>query len=253
MKAMLFAAGLGTRLRPFTNDRPKALVEVNGAPLLEIAVRRLKAAGCEELIVNVHHFAEQIVGFLKKKDHFGIHIAVSDERDLLLDTGGALKKAAWFFDDGQPFLVCNVDALTDLPLLPLYQQHLRSGALATLAIRHRKTSRYFLFDENNQLCGWRNVKTGETLWCKENQPERMATSHRAVEWAFSGIHAISPAIFGLLPEKEVFSFIEVYLKAGGTCRIEGYIHDEGYWLDVGTPESLARASQLMADLDDLKK
>ncbi len=163
---MLFAAGLGTRLRPLTDDRPKALVEVNGTPLLEIAIHRLIVAGCREIIVNVHHFAEQIIGFLKKNDHFGIRIAISDEREALLETGGGLKKAAWFFDDEKPFLVCNTDVLTNLDLQKFYQKHLESGALATLAVRNRPSSRSFLFDETMRLTGWQNTKTGETRWSK---------------------------------------------------------------------------------------
>ncbi len=161
MKALIFAAGLGTRLRPLTNDHPKALVEVHGITLLEVAIRRLVAAGCEELIVNVHHYAEQVIDFIEKNGQFGIRIAISDERERLLDTGGGLKKAAWFFDDGQPFLACNADVLTDMDLAHFYQKHLETGVLATLAVRRRTTSRYFLFDEKMRLAGWQNAKTGE--------------------------------------------------------------------------------------------
>ncbi len=244
MKAMLFAAGLGTRLRPLTDNRPKALVEVNGTPLLEIAIRRLIAAGCREVIVNVHHFAEQIIGFLKKNDHFGIRIAISDERETLLETGGGLKKAAWFFDDETPFLVCNTDVLTNLDLQKFYQKHLESGALATLAVRNRPSSRSFLFDEKMHLTGWQNTKTGETRWCN---PKYINTqTHKHTPFAFSGIHALNPAIFDRMPDEEQkFSIVETYLQAAASETILGYPHDGDFWFDVGKPEALAKAAEFL--------
>lgn len=243
MKAMLFAAGLGTRLRPLTDDRPKALVEVNGITLLEVAIQRLVAAGCRELIVNVHHFAEQIIGFIEKNGQFGIRIAISDERERLLETGGGLKKAAWFFDDGQPFLVCNADVLTDMDLAHFYQKHLESGALATLAVRRRTTSRYFLFDEKMRLCGWQNAKTGETRFAGDAHPPTRSPAHPL---AFSGIHAISPAIFDWMPKGEAaFSIIAVYLQAAQTGLIFGHDHSADEWLDVGKPEALPAAADFL--------
>lgn len=251
---MLFAAGLGTRLRPLTNDRPKALVEVNGVTLLEVAIRRLIVAGCQEMIVNVHHFAEQVIDFIEKNRQFGIQIAISDEREQLLDTGGGLKKAAWFFDDGQPFLVCNADVLTDMNLAHFYQKHLESGALATLAVRHRNTSRYFLFDGKMRLAGWRNTKTNE---------ERMVIGHSPLvagimpplpitpqpslhSFAFSGIHAISPGFFDWMPaDKTAFSIIDVYLNAAATGQVFGFDHSADEWLDVGKPEALAAAAEFL--------
>ncbi|MGB1243748.1 MAG: sugar phosphate nucleotidyltransferase, partial [Chitinophagales bacterium] len=162
MKAMIFAAGLGTRLRPLTNDKPKALVEVNGKPLLEIVILQLKRYGFRDIVVNVHYFAKQIIRFLEAKNNFGIHIQISDESDLLLETGGGLQKAKHFLcSDDEPFLVHNVDILSDINLKALYQSHLEGSPLATLVVRNRKTSRYLLFDETNRLCGWKNVKTGE--------------------------------------------------------------------------------------------
>ena len=236
---MLFAAGLGTRLQPLTNDRPKALVEVNGTPLLETAIRRLVAAGSREIIINVHHFAEQVVDFLKKKDHFGIRIAISDEREMLLETGGGLKKAAWFFDDEKPFLVCNTDVLTNLDLKKFYQNHLVSGALATLAVRNRPSSRYFLFDEKMHLAGWQNTKTGEV-----RPPYLIPHTSYLTPLAFSGIHALDPAIFDWMPEEEQkFSIVETYLKAAATETILGYPHDEDFWFDIGKPEALAKAEE----------
>lgn len=241
MKAMIFAAGLGTRLRPLTNDRPKALVEVNDMPLLEIVIRRLKHFGFQDIIINIHHFGDLIVDFLKKKNNFGIKIEISDERDLLLETGGGLKKAAWFFDKETPFLVCNADILTDLDLKKFYDFHLKNNGLATLAVRNRPTSRYLLFDENNhELAGWTNEKTGEYKWSKLTQ--------KVLKRAFSGIHIIDPKIFELMPNKDKFSIIEVYLEAAKNHSIFGYLHDEDIWLDVGKPESLAKAKGIISSV-----
>lgn len=253
MKALIFAAGLGTRLRPLTNDRPKALVELNGVTLLEVAIRRLVTAGCRELIVNVHHFAEQVMEFLEKNDQFGIRVAISDEREQLLDTGGGLKKVAWFFDDGQPFLVCNADVLTDMDLTHFYQHHLGSGALATLAVRQRSTSRYLLFDERMRLSGWRNAKTGEEKMVIGNiplvagnyLPSYPIPQTSYFQYAFSGLHAISPAIFDWMPDEEVFSIIDVYLNAASSGHVFGFDHSNDEWLDVGKPESLAPAAEFL--------
>lgn len=257
---MLFAAGLGTRLRPLTNDRPKALVEVNGITLLEVAIRRLKAAGCRELIVNVHHFAEQVIDFIEKNRQFGIQIAISDERGQLLDTGGGLKKAAWFFDDGQPFLVCNADVLTDMDLAHFYQKHIESTAIATLAVRRRSTSRYFLFDEKMHLCGWQNAKTGEEKlavgsWQLAASSQQMADKEANIPshlipaylpYAFSGLHAISPALFNWMPAGDgPFSIIDVYLEAAQTGLILGHDHSTDEWLDVGKPEALPAAADFL--------
>mgnify|MGYP001601565860 CR=1 FL=1 len=235
---MLFAAGLGTRLKPLTDHKPKALVEVGGVTLLEIAIRRLMAAGFKEVLVNVHHFASQVVDFLEKSSFPGIHIGISDERDLLLDTGGGLKFARWFFNDDKPFLACNVDVLTNMDLANFFRHHLASGALATLAIRRRQTSRYLIFDENLQLQGWQNAKTAETRWCAPNHHSPII-NHRL--WAFSGIQCLSPAIFDWMPEREVFSMIDVYLAAAASAPVLGFPHEQDQWLDVGTPESLEAA------------
>lgn len=240
---MLFAAGLGTRLHPLTLDKPKALVEINGLPLLEIALRRLINGGCSEVVINVHHFAEQVVRFIERKKNFGIRIAISDETGQLLETGGGLKKAAWFFDDGQPFLVCNTDVLTNLNLGAFYEAHLQSEAVATLAVRQRPTSRYLLFDENMQLQGWRNSTTGETRWCRPSPPPKVS------DWGFSGLHVVNPELFAWMPAAGKFSIIEVYLKAAEKVRIAGFPHDDDIWLDVGKPESLEKAAQIIGELD----
>ncbi len=230
---MIFAAGLGTRLRPITNDRPKAMAEIHGTPLLEIIIRRLINYGFDEIIINVHHFAEMVIDFLASKNNFGIDIQISDERGELLDTGGGLKKASWFFDNNKPFLVHNVDTITDIDLLDYYNYHIKAKALATLLVRHRPGSRFFLFNEEKQLCGWENVVTGEKILVK---PE----DQKLDQIAFSCLHIIDPSIFNLIHEEGCFSIIDTYLKLAKTHKIQGYLDDESYWLDVGTPEKLNR-------------
>lgn len=237
MKAMIFAAGLGTRLQPLTNDRPKALVEVNGKTLLEITINRLKKYCFNEILINVHHFADLVIEYLKQHDNFGVDIVVSDEREMLLDTGGGLKKAAWFFDKN-PFLVHNVDVLSDIDLQNLYIHHLESKALATLAIRERNTQRYLLFNNDNTLCGWENIKTGE-----KKLP--LNTTEPLNRFAFSGIQVIDPALFSLIIQEGKFSIIDVYLELIKTQTIKGYNHTQGKWLDVGKPESLLKAGDLI--------
>lgn len=245
MKAMIFAAGLGTRLYPFTQSVPKAMVEVNGTPLLGLVIQRLKYFGFDEIIINVHHFPEQIISYLHQNANFGIRIEVSDERELLLETGGGLKKAAWFFDDGKPFLVHNVDILSKLDLGVMYKAHLNSDALATLAISERKTSRCLLFDEVHTLCGWRNLKTGEEKWARRIE----STQESLLQASFSGIHIIDPRIFQEITQEGKFSIIDTYLELGATHRIAGFCHDESGWLDVGKPETLEQAQKMMQGLE----
>lgn len=239
MKAMIFAAGLGTRLRPLTNDRPKAMVKVEGKPLLQIQIERLKALGFTEIVVNVHHFADLVIDFLKEKDHFGLKIHISDERDHLLDTGGGLSRARPQLEGKEPFFLCNVDVLTDLNPAEMLQAHQESGALATLAVRDRKTSRYLLFDQEMRLSGWRNQKTGEE---KGNPPSD------AIPLAFSGIHVISPAIFPLIRQTGAFSIIDVYLDLMGQQKLGGFRHDDGIWMDVGKPPELEAASGILSSI-----
>jgi len=241
MKAMILAAGLGTRLRPLTNDRPKAMVEVNGMPLLEIAIRRLRHFGYQDIIINVHHFAEQIIDFLRQNNNFGLHIKVSDEQGQLLNTGGGLKKAAWFFDDGQPFLLCNTDILSDINLQQFYDFHVKNGGLATLAIRQRPTSRYLIFDDRPLLYGWTNIKSGEL------RIRRSGQEHLQM-WAFSGIHMIDPGLLKQMPAEKAFSIIDLYLQACKENEIFGYDHTADEWLDVGKPETLEKAGALAEKL-----
>lgn len=237
MRAMIFAAGRGTRLGTITQDIPKALVEVNGKPILEHTILNLQRQGFNEIILNVHHFSSQIIDFIRSKNNFGIRIEISDETENLLDTGGGLKKASWFFEGNQPFLVHNVDVLTDLDLNGFYKAHLESGALATLAVRKRKTVRYLLSDENGVLCGWKNLKTGEEKIVKDYSGDLQ-------EVAFSGIHVISPELLKKLPDRKVFSMIEVYLSLAGEYKIMVFNHGNTRWLDIGKPETLGQAGKM---------
>ena len=238
MKAMILAAGLGTRLRPLTNDRPKALVEVSGRTLLEITLSRLRSFGVREVIINVHHFADMVVDYVKRNDNFGIRIEISRE-DVLLDTGGGLKKAAWFFQENsksrEPVLLHNVDVLSAIDLERMVRVHNESHALATLAVQDRETSRYLLFDEKNELCG----RAG-----RDRTPEIVRPSQQTRALAFSGIHVISPRLLPLLTEQGVFSIIDSYLRlAGKGERIAAFSADKYYWRDLGKPSDLAQAAQ----------
>jgi len=240
MKAMILAAGLGERLRPLTERRPKALVEIGGRTLLEIALERLRAFGIREVIVNVHHLAPMIVEYLAANHDFGMRIEISPEKDLL-DTGGGLKKAAWFFledsgDSGRPFLVHNVDVLSTLDLARLARFHIENNALATLAARDRKTFRYLLFDEHLELCGRR--------YGREGKDEGVRPCAKPQALAFSGIHVISPRLFALMTEEGAFSIIDCYLRlAAQGERILAFRDDEYYWRDLGRPEHVTQAAQ----------
>jgi NDP-sugar pyrophosphorylase family protein len=240
MKAMILAAGLGTRLRPLTNDRPKALVEVAGRTLLEIAIARLREFGVSEVIVNVHHFSGMVTEYLRQRNHFGMRIEISEEAELL-DTGGGLKNAAWFFREGgpaAPFILHNVDAISTIDLRRMLDFHIENQALATLAVQRRQSSRYLLFDEEMRLCGRRLVK--------ERKTELVRPSPQFEELAFSGIHVISPRLLGLMSEEGAFSIVQAYLRlAGEGERILAYRAGGAYWRDVGTPESVARAAEDM--------
>jgi NDP-sugar pyrophosphorylase family protein len=234
MKAMIFAAGLGTRLQNETAAKPKALVEIGGKPLLQHAVEKLKNEGITEIVINVHHFSELVISFLKKND-FGIPIHISDETKKLLDTGGGLKKAAHYFVGNEPILIYNVDILSSLKLQILIDEHLKSGALVTLAVRKRETQRYYKFDSEMNLTGWLNKKTGET---KISVPGKFES---ATEMAYSGFHVIQPEIFSLMPETDRFSVTDFYLEMAKTHVIKGFTDDSDLWMDVGKPEQLEEA------------
>lgn len=242
MKAMIFAAGLGTRLKPITNSIPKALVPVGGIPMLEHAILNLKAAGFTEIVVNIHHFGQQIIDFLKAKNNFGIRIYISDERDKLLDTGGGIKKAGVFFAESkEPFLLHNVDIFSNVDLKALYQYHLNSKNTATLLVSARQTSRYLLFNKKQVLCGWINKKTGEV------KPDGFTYDEQLYgEYAFSGIHVLSPSIFSYMKEfSDVFSIIDFYLSICPLTSIGGYFEKDLDLLDVGKMKTLADADRFI--------
>ncbi|HET7871219.1 MAG TPA: nucleotidyltransferase family protein [Terriglobales bacterium] len=236
MKAMVLAAGLGTRLRPLTDDRPKALVELGGRALLEITLARLREAGVGEVVVNVHHLADLVTEYLNANHNFGMRIEISREDDLLLDTGGGLKKAAWFFledGDDKPFLLHNVDVVSAIDLGRMVLAHKENGALATLAVQRRESSRYLLFDERGELCGRQR---------REEQLVRQAPQRDGL--AFCGIHVISTRMLRMMREEGVFSIIDSYLRlAGAGEKIKAFRADEYYWRDLGTAESLRRAEE----------
>ena len=240
MKAMVLAAGLGTRLRPLTDHRPKALVEIAGRTLLEITLARLREFGVREVIINVHHFADMVVDYLKANGNFGMRVEVSREDDLL-DTGGGLKKAAWFFlEDAErgeePFILHNVDVISTIDLRRMLQFHSQNRALATLAVQERETSRYLLFDEQLQLCGRK--------FAGDQRTQIVRASQKTQSLAFSGIHVISPRLLGMMTEEGAFSIIDVYLRLAGKGEgIMAFRADEYYWRDLGTRESLRRAEE----------
>lgn len=236
---MIFAAGLGTRMRPLTEHIPKALIPIKGKPLIEIVIRQLIGFGYDEVVVNVHYHAQQIIDFLAGQDNFGITIHISDESETLLDTGGGLVKAAKFLSGDHPVLVCNVDVLSDIDLADLRQAHIRhpQKPIATLAVRKRPSERYLLFDEENLLCGWQNTRTGETR-IVNNSPNFQ-------QWAFSGIQIIDPKVLDLIDQKGVFSLIEVYLQLAKQYHIAAYDHTATHWIDVGQPQAIGKAEEML--------
>ena len=240
MKAMIFAAGLGTRLKPLTDSIPKALVPINGKPLLQLIIEKLKKSGFDEIIVNVHHFPDQIIDFLKANNNFGIRIEVSDERDRLLDTGGGIRKAKHFFDGNQPFLVHNVDILSDVDLQELFQQHLATDSLATLVVSKRNTVRYLLFDDDQRLFGWINEKTGET------KPISFNDISGFNKLAFAGIQVLSPRVFELMETLDAkFPIMDFYLSNAQTQVIKGFIPTNFHMLDVGKLNVLDEAERFV--------
>jgi NDP-sugar pyrophosphorylase family protein len=240
MKAMILAAGLGTRLRPLTDDRPKALVEVAGRTLLEIALTRLSSLGIRDVIINVHHFADKIVDYLHGHENFGMHIEISRE-DVLLDTGGGLKHAGWFFlDDStaadEPFLLHNVDILSTIDVRRMVEAHIEKKALATLAVQQRDSSRLLIFDENHRLCGRRAGR--------DREPEIVCPLANLQPLAFCGVHVISPRLLRMMQEDGAFSIIDLYLRlAARGENILGFPADEYYWRDLGKLEQVRQAAE----------
>lgn len=242
MKAMIFAAGLGTRLLGETADKPKALVEVGGKTLLEHAIEKVKTCPVSKIVVNVHHFAESVKSFVAGRD-FGVPVIISDESQKLLDTGGGLKKAAPLLRESYPILLYNVDILSSIDLNAVIAEHRKTGTLATLVVRDRETTRYLKIDANNRLVGWVNKKTGET---RISRPEEFGSAR---EVAFSGIHVISPEFLDLLPGEDRFSILDVYLELAKTKDIKVFWDESDMWMDVGKPEQLEEARNIFRNGD----
>lgn len=236
MKALIFAAGVGSRLRPLTDVTPKALIAVGGVPLLERALVHLKDAGCEEFAVNAHHHAEQVAGFCGSlAARYGVKVRVSREDERLLDTGGGLKKAAPLLEGDEPFFARNADVVTDLDLLALLAAHREKSPLVTLAVRERKSSRAFLFDRQGRLCGHADDQKGKTRWTK-------GPVDGARRMAFDGVHVCSPSLPGLITEDGVFSLVDLWLRlAGEGADIRAFDSTRWSWFDVGTPDKLEAA------------
>ncbi|MFQ5630645.1 MAG: NDP-sugar synthase [bacterium] len=238
MKAMILAAGLGTRLRPFTNDRPKALIKIGGIPLIDYVINKLKKFGISEIIINTHHFAEQVSDSLRTKNNFNISIEITHE-ERLLNTGGGLKNAGWFFDNSEPFVLYNTDVLSNIDLAAMLYVHKNTTALATLAVRRRKTLRYFLFDEQDKLVGWESKASSERRIVAEPEGDTSPLS-------FMGIHLISPKIFDLFIERGAFSIVDAYLRLAGEGHIIKAFHaDEYAWLDLGRKGNLEKAERMV--------
>jgi len=229
MKAMIFAAGLGKRLGNITREMPKALVEINGKSILRMAVEKVALHGFDDIIINIHHFADKVESEIHMLRSKGFRITISDERDLLLETGGGLFKARWFFNR-DPFLLFNADIVTDLDLEELYRFHIRMEGLATLAARKRIGNRFLLVDDSGMLRGWINKSTGEEILTG-------SSSEILTEVGFSGVHIVNPEIFNYM-EEGVYSLTTLYLQLAGSHRIMTYRHDSDRWWDIGTPENL---------------
>ena len=236
MKAMIFAAGLGTRFKPWTDKHPKALALINGKSLLQRNIEYLQLYGITDVVVNIHHFADQVIAAIEKNKGWGSNVLISDESDELLETGGGLFKAKNLLQNGRPFITLNADFLTDLNIDDLITFHKTKNALISFGITNRKTSRYFLFNEDNRLCGWRNVNSGE---------ERIVVSKNNLkEMAYSCVVVFQPEIFDLMPQRGKFSLVDTYLSLAADHRIYGYEHSGDKLVDVGKPESVAIAEKL---------
>jgi NDP-sugar pyrophosphorylase family protein len=238
MKAMIFAAGLGRRLGKITEERPKALLEINGKSVLRLAVEKVAAFGFDDIIINVHHHAGLVEKEIERLNRNGLKISVSDERDLLLETGGGLFKAKWFFDD-KPFLLYNSDVISDIDLHALLSYHFEKRGIATIAAARRNENRVFLADNTGIICGWRNRSAGEEIISRESD-EPLA------EISFSGIHIVNPMIFRYM-ESGIYSMTSLYLQIASTQNIYAYMHDPDFWIDIGTPEKLDEARKALSN------
>lgn len=235
MKAMILAAGFGTRLKPWTDEHPKALFPINGKSLLQRNVEYLQQHGIYDVVVNVHHFADQIETAVSEAKGWGSKITISDERDAILETGGGLKKARPLLDNGEAFVLMNADILTRLDLGQMMEQHHREQPLVTLAVTRRESSRHFLLSNSKTLCGWGNTATGETKIPRAETP--------LFPFAFSGIHIIEPALFPLITREGKFSMVDVYLDLCAAHSIMGYDHTGELVMDVGKPGAVEAAEK----------
>ena len=242
MNALILAAGLGTRLGALTSDRPKALVQVEGRTMLEHQLRHLQTAGFDRFVINIHHFAPKVKAFLEDHNNFGLDIRLSDETDLLLDTGGGIRKAMRMFDNEEPVLVHNVDIFSGVDLKALYCGHVESGADATLVVAERSTSRYLYFDDGSMLRGWSNEKTGQV-----RSPYSGFDKTAFLPRAFQGIHVVSRSLLPLLDEiaEPKFSITDFYVDNAARLRLRSVLSDHTNWVDAGKPESLERAAQII--------
>lgn len=249
MQAMIFAAGLGTRLKPLTDTMPKALVKVGGKPLIEHVILNLKAAGAEKIVVNVHHFAGQIVDFLTSNNNFGIDIRISDESSMLLETGGGIKRAAPLFSSDKPILIHNVDILSNVDLRKFYESNLDNDA--TLLVSGRVTKRYLLFDDKMSLKGWTNTSTGEVKM--KNGAALFDNGSSFNKFAFSGIHIFTPRLFPLFADyPDKFGIMDFYLGTGGDVDIKGYLKNDLQLMDVGKLDTLNEAEDFLQNLHHSK-
>jgi N-acetyl-alpha-D-muramate 1-phosphate uridylyltransferase len=248
LNAMIFAAGIGSRLKPYTDTTPKALVKIGDYPMLEIALRKMERLQVSRVVVNVHHHAQQVIDFLGAYKSDQMEICISNESGQLLNTGGGLIKAAPLFELGSDILIYNVDVLTNAPLEKLINFHQSNGALTTMMIQARTASRYLLFDQDLRLCGWRNPKTLEEIWA--NSPDS-----KALQFGFNGIQVIKPELLTLLPNKSsAFPIIPEYLQLSNSQLIKGWIQsDSSEWFDIGTPDKLYNASKLFLTCAPLKR
>ena len=260
-QAMIFAAGLGTRLKPYTDHCPKAMVEVAGKPMIAHQLIRLREAGFDRAVINVHHYADQIIDYVTANNGFGLVIAFSDERGKLLDTGGGIRKALLLFDTSSPVLIHNVDIFSNADLAALCESHVKDGSDASLLVSKRNTSRYFVFDDEDRLVGWKNLQTGEVRTAYDGQKpalEQLTEDDAPYRLrAFAGIHVISPTLFPLLQaSEEVFSIINFYWQHSANHRIRCVEATQDFrWVDAGKPEALPKAAEVARDTlsTDLRK
>lgn len=236
MKAMILAAGKGSRLKEITANIPKALVRIAGVPMIELQIKKLIYYGFDEIIINIHHYADQIVDFIKANNSYGIRIEFSHEKDELLETGGGLVKASWFFDDGKAFLIHNVDPLCNINLKDLYNYHLKNRPLVTLAVKDRPTSRSLIFNTANNLCGWEFPAENRLIKVRE-------FTDNIYKIAFSCFHIIEPRIFPLITETGAFSLTMMYLRLAADHNIMAFRHDQDFWFDMGKSANLKKAEE----------